>query len=513
MEELTAPRSRYFNSGVQRTRRGAVSDVRTSRSLSDVDSGSSTWAHTYRARLRISDAVVVSAVVLIAQLIRFGLDAGPHVSADVSTRYSLMSFVVILVWLISLAAFQTRDHRVVGVGTTEYRRIVNASSTTFGLLAIVFLVAGADSSRWFFVVALPLGLLGLVANRWMWRRWLMSQRLYGRALSRVLVVGRLVEVENVARQIDLKVGAAYRVVGAVVQSEDADARPRFLRNMHISTNMDEVPDLAKSLGVDGVIIAGQPDVGADYIQDLAWKLEGSSAELILATSLANVAGPRIHFRPVDGLPLIHVEIPQFDGGKHLVKRLMDVALSGIALIVLSPVFLVIAVLIRLSDDGGTVFFSQDRVGRSGTTFKMYKFRSMVVDAQERLADLAELNESDGLLFKIKNDPRVTKLGRVLRKYSLDELPQLWNVLVGDMSIVGPRPPLPSEVLGYDDHVHRRLYIKPGLTGMWQVNGRSALTWDESVRFDLYYVENWSVIGDLVLMWRTIRVLIKPDGAY
>jgi exopolysaccharide biosynthesis polyprenyl glycosylphosphotransferase len=511
MEELTAPRSRYFNSGVQRTRRGAVGDVRASRSVIESETGN-TWASAYRARLRISDALVVSAVVLIAQLVRFGFDAGPNVSADVSTRYSLMSFAVILVWLISLAAFQTRDHRVVGVGAIEYRRVVNASSTTFGLLAIFFIVAGADSSRWFFIVALPLGLLGLVGSRWVWRRWLISQRVDGRALSRVLVVGRLVDVENVARQIDLKVGAGYRVVGAVVQSDDVDARPRFLRDMHISTNLDEVPDLAKSMDVDGVIVAGQPDVGADYIQDLAWKLEGSSAELILATSLANVAGPRIHFRPVDGLPLIHVEIPQFDGGKHLVKRLMDVILSGTALIVLSPVFLVISLLIRLGDDG-PIFFSQDRVGRGGTTFRMYKFRSMVVDAQERLAELATLNESDGLLFKIRNDPRVTKLGRVLRKYSMDELPQLWNVLVGDMSIVGPRPPLPQEVLGYDDHVHRRLYIKPGLTGMWQVNGRSALTWDESVRFDLYYVENWSVIGDLVLMWRTIKVLVKPNGAY
>jgi exopolysaccharide biosynthesis polyprenyl glycosylphosphotransferase len=511
MEELTAPRSRYFNSGVQRTRRGAVGDVRASRSVIESETGN-TWAAAYRARLRISDALVVSAVVLIAQLVRFGFDAGPNVSADVSTRYSLMSFAVILVWLISLAAFQTRDHRVVGVGSIEYRRVVNASSTTFGLLAIFFIVAGADSSRWFFIVALPLGLLGLVGSRWVWRRWLISQRVDGRALSRVLVVGRLVDVENVARQIDLKVGAGYRVVGAVVQSDDVDARPRFLRDMHISTNLDEVPDLAKSMDVDGVIVAGQPDVGADYIQDLAWKLEGSSAELILATSLANVAGPRIHFRPVDGLPLIHVEIPQFDGGKHLVKRLMDVILSGTALIVLSPVFLVISLLIRLGDDG-PIFFSQDRVGRGGTTFRMYKFRSMVVDAQERLAELATLNESDGLLFKIRNDPRVTKLGRVLRKYSMDELPQLWNVLVGDMSIVGPRPPLPQEVLGYDDHVHRRLYIKPGLTGMWQVNGRSALTWDESVRFDLYYVENWSVIGDLVLMWRTIKVLVRPDGAY
>jgi exopolysaccharide biosynthesis polyprenyl glycosylphosphotransferase len=207
-----------------------------------------------------------------------------------------------------------------------------------------------------------------------------------------------------------------------------------------------------------------------------------------------------------------VEIPQFEGGKHVLKRAFDFFVSGIALLLLSPLFLAIAVLVKL-DDNGPVVFAQERVGRNGERFTMYKFRSMVVDAEARLAALQEKNDGNGLLFKLKHDPRVTRVGHYLRKFSLDELPQLVNVFLGDMSLVGPRPPLPSEVEGYENHVHRRLYIKPGLTGMWQVNGRSDLSWEESVRLDLYYVENWSLTGDLVIMWRTVKVLTHPVGAY
>jgi len=201
-----------------------------------------------------------------------------------------------------------------------------------------------------------------------------------------------------------------------------------------------------------------------------------------------------------------------DGTKHALKRALDVALSGLALMVLAPVFLVLAVLVRLDSPGGA-FFSQQRVGRNGEKFTMHKFRSMTTTAESDVARLAAQNEGAGVLFKMKDDPRVTRVGRVIRKYSLDELPQLWNVFVGDMSLVGPRPPLPREVAAYENHVHRRLFIKPGLTGMWQVGGRSDLDWDESVRLDLYYVENWSLTGDIIILWRTARVLLNPVGAY
>jgi exopolysaccharide biosynthesis polyprenyl glycosylphosphotransferase len=259
-------------------------------------------------------------------------------------------------------------------------------------------------------------------------------------------------------------------------------------------------------------VAGQPQQGSDFIRTLGWQLEGAATELVLAARLVDIAGPRIHFRPVEGLPLIHVEIPQYDGLKHALKRTFDVTLSGLALIALLPLFAILAILVK-HDSAGPVIFRQERVGRNGKTFSMRKFRSMVVEAEVLLEGLRDQNDGAGVLFKMRNDPRVTRVGAVLRRFSLDELPQLWNVFIGDMSLVGPRPPLAREVASYEDHVHRRLFIKPGLTGMWQVNGRSDLSWDEGVRLDLYYVENWSLTGDLIIMWRTVKVLTKPTGAY
>ena len=184
----------------------------------------------------------------------------------------------------------------------------------------------------------------------------------------------------------------------------------------------------------------------------------------------------------------------------------------LALLALSPLMLAIAFAIRLSDKG-PVLFTQTRVGKDGRTFKIYKFRTMVVDAEARLAELRQKNEFDGVLFKIRSDPRITAVGARLRKWSLDELPQLFNVLLGEMSLVGPRPALPDEAARYADHVRRRLVVKPGLTGMWQVNGRSDLSWDETVRLDLRYVENWSLALDLQILWKTIAVIFRGSGAY
>jgi len=191
---------------------------------------------------------------------------------------------------------------------------------------------------------------------------------------------------------------------------------------------------------------------------------------------------------------------------------MDVAMALGALLALSPLLLVLAVIVRL-DSPGPILFRQDRVGKDGNAFGMFKFRSMVADAEARLTALDQLNEGAGVLFKLRDDPRVTRCGRWMRKYSFDELPQLWNVVLGNMSMVGPRPPLDREVNGYERHTHRRLLIKPGITGLWQINGRSDLSWEEAVRLDLYYVENWSIAGDLLILWRTFRAVVKPSGAY
>jgi len=226
-----------------------------------------------------------------------------------------------------------------------------------------------------------------------------------------------------------------------------------------------------------------------------------------------VAGPRIHIRPVAGLPFLHVEEPELSGGRRLLKGAFDRAVACTTLLLLLPMMVGLGLAVRLNT-AGPVLFRQARCGRGGRPFTMYKYRSMRVGAEAQLQMLLSENEhAEGLLFKIRRDPRVTAVGRWLRRYSLDELPQLLNVAKGDMSLVGPRPPLPSEVARYDGEVHRRLLVKPGLTGLWQVSGRSDLTWEESVRLDLEYVENWSLAMDFMILWKTAFAVMRADGAY
>ena len=469
------------------------------------------WAARYRLKLRITDAGVVVTSVGVALLVANAVATTLRGNSLPSTHW-LIPLVVAATWITALATFHTRSARVVGVGSTEYKRVINASALSCGILALLFLLLQVESSRAYFLIAFPLGAVALSLERWLWRKWLLHQRQFGHYLARAIVVGRRDDVEYVMDQIEEKSGAAYRVVGVAIDDDSHARVGTGERSVPVVADLAHAASAAANMGVDTVIVAGHPRGGSTFIRSLAWELEGTPAELVLSSRLTDVAGPRIHFRPVEGLPLIHVEIPQFEGGKHVLKRALDIAACSVSLVLLSPLLAVIALMIT-STSPGPVLFGQERVGRDGNTFRMLKFRSMDNNAEDALAQLRERNEGSGLLFKMKDDPRVTRVGKVLRKHSLDELPQLWNVLMGDMSLVGPRPPLPAEVLGYENHVHRRLYIKPGLTGMWQINGRSDLSWEESVRLDLYYVENWSLAGDLVIIWRTFKVVLKPEGAY
>jgi exopolysaccharide biosynthesis polyprenyl glycosylphosphotransferase len=265
--------------------------------------------------------------------------------------------------------------------------------------------------------------------------------------------------------------------------------------------------------VDSVAVLGCPEMDGPTLRRLSWALEGSRTDFIVAPALLDVAGPRIAIRPVCGLPLLHVEQPEFSGMRRIVKAAVDRAAAGVALLLLTPVLLAIAAAVKASSPG-PVLFRQVRVGRDGSIFTILKFRTMTADAEQRLPDVMHLNaNSDGLLFKIPDDPRLTRVGRVLRRYSLDELPQLLNVLAGSMSLVGPRPPLPTEVEQYHLDLHRRLLVKPGLTGLWQISGRADLSWDEAVRLDLRYVENWSLTLDLLILWKTVAVVLRGRGAY
>lgn len=466
----------------------------------------------YQDNVVLTDGTVVLAAVATAVLSRFGMD---EVSLDVlgvAYDYWIIAGVLAAVWMFTLSLYRSRDARMIGSGSDEYKRVVAATATAFGMTAIVMVVLKIDLARGFFVIAFPLGLALLLVGRRAWRAWLGAQRRLGRHTSAALVVGPIADVRRVLATLSTA-HSAYRVIGVVLDDErERDSVVTTGGSIPVVGSIEDVGAAARMHQADSVIVAGQPSGGADFLRNLGWALERTSAELMIASRLANVAGPRIQFRPADGLPLMHVELPSYEGGKHVVKRAFDIAVSGTALLLLSPLLLAIAVAVRL-DSPGAAIFSQERVGRSGQLFRMYKFRSMVQNAEAELSTLMAKNEGAGVLFKLRDDPRITRLGRMLRKYSLDELPQLWNVLVGDMSLVGPRPPLGREVDAYESHVLRRLYIKPGLTGMWQISGRSNLSWEDSVRLDLYYVENWSLAGDLLILWRTFRVLVKPDGAY
>lgn len=490
----------------------------------DTPSSGAVWSRRYRRRLLVTDMLVIVLAVAAALIARFGADGLTTSIGSFDANYSALSLVIIVAWIAILGASRTRDSRVVGVGAREYKQVINASALAFGLLAIAFLILQIDIARRFFILALPLGVAGLLLERWLWRKWLLRQRRFGHYLARVIVVGHRHDVEYVVRQIDNKSGAAYYIVGAALEGPTGTPIDAADHPVPVVSDFTHVAEAAAALGVDTVIVAGQPSVGtpgtdtapagtaSEYVRQLAWDLEGTSADLVLSSRLTDVAGPRIHLRPVDGLPLIHVEIPRFEGARHVLKRGLDATVAGLALLVLFPFLMLIALSIKV-DSAGPVLFRQERCGRNGLTFRIVKFRSMVRTAEDDLAGLLDQNQASGVLFKIRNDPRITRVGRVLRQYSLDELPQFWNIFVGEMSIVGPRPPLPAEVESYDSHVHRRLYIKPGLTGMWQVNGRSNLSWEDSVRLDLYYVENWSLAGDLMIIWRTLKTIVHSEGAY
>ncbi|WP_426184785.1 sugar transferase [Microbacterium sp. TWP3-1-2b2] len=463
------------------------------------------WERAHRVRLGATDATVIAIATGVAAAFQLHLGEPPM---NVAMRCVLLATV----WFATLLVMRTSVTALFGSSTAEYRGIAHASGLAIGMMAFVAVLLDWDSMRITVLITLPMGLLGLLMSRWSWRRWLSNQRRHGRFTSRTLVVGNRDEVEYVARALHPSATGGYQVVGATLL--DGNARELQLDHSSVPVlgNYDTVAQVAIELNADTIIVAGRPERDPDFVKRLSWELEGTAAELVLSNRLADVAGPRLSFVPVDGLPLIKVQIPTYEGAKHLLKRALDVVVSAIALVPIIVMTPALALLIKL-DSPGPVFFFQERVGRDGKPFQIVKFRSMHADAEQKLAALKAQHDGAGLLFKLKDDPRITRVGKVLRKLSFDELPQFWNVLLGDMSVVGPRPPLPSEVSDYDGTVSRRLYIKPGITGLWQVSGRSDLSWDESIRLDLRYVENWSVITDLQIMWRTARVMITPKGAY
>lgn len=468
------------------------------------------WFAKYRYAIFVTDLVVIVAALLVAQRSRFGTVDGHIMAGPVQVDYAVAGLVIELIWVLALTASESRSMRVIGAGLDEYRKVINATFATFGLIAVCSYLLSIEFSRFYFVVALPLGLGLLLSGRLAWRLVLTSRRRQGRAMSGTLIVGDWDEVERTIRDLRRHPEAGYKPVAISVVGPDKAGHGDPLMESLPRVPRTQVAAVAANPRMRAVMIAGS--VSRRSVRELAWQLESAAVDLIMVSRLTDVAGPRMHVVPVDGLPMVHVDLPQYTGLSYAAKRTMDIMISGVALFLLSPVFVAIAAAIKL-DDGGPVLFRQERVGQNSTTFTMHKFRSMVLDAEAKVAELMAANEGNGVLFKMKRDPRVTRVGAFLRKHSLDELPQFWDVLVGNMSVVGPRPPLMSEVETYEEHVHRRLLTKPGITGLWQVSGRSDLSWDESVRLDLRYVENWSISSDIVIILKTIRAVLRPRGAY
>ena len=413
--------------------------------------------------------------------------------------------------LAGLATVRAWEPRVLGAGSGEMQRLIRAVAGSAVALALVGLALQIDSVRpWVFVWLPVYGVLGLV-GRYSLRRWLHRQRTRDRLLLPVLVVGSHESAVDLIRRTRRDRHFGWNVAGACTPTGTGPDGTPFIEGVPVVGDLSSVNSVARAAGYRVVAVTPSPGWGPRRLHELAWQLEDTTIELAVNPGLMEIAGPRMHIAPVDGLPLVRLTQPKFTGGSRVLKNALDRVGAACALVLISPLLLVIAGAVRA--DGGPAFYLQERVGVNGKRFRMVKFRSMRVNADREVAALAALNEGAGPLFKMRADPRVTRVGAVLRRYSLDELPQLFNVLTGTMSLVGPRPPLPREVEAYADDARRRLLVRPGMTVLWQVSGRSELSWEETVRLDLRYVENWSVSLDLAILWKTVNAVLRGRGAY
>ncbi len=422
------------------------------------------------------------------------------------------ALLVPVVWLPAMLIARTYEERFLFIGVEEYRRVLAAAVVVLAVVGTVSWALGLEVARGFVVLTLPLAAVLTLVARAVHRYWLRRKRQHGQHLQTTMLVGPRSAVAALDEQLRRSPQQGYRVIGcclpAVQQSTWADA----FNGLPVLGDVCEVADVVKRFQVDTVAVLPGPDLHGAALRQLGWDLEDTDAELLLAPAVTDVAGPRVHIRPVAGLPLLHVERPELTGIRRRTKEVVDRTVALISLLILAPALLGIVVTVRLGSPG-PVFFRQERVGRRGETFTMLKFRSMVEGAPWLVGQLTAADDGNGVLFKMRADPRVTRVGRILRRSSLDELPQLVNVLRGDMSLVGPRPPLAREVEKYGIEMHRRFLVKPGLTGLWQISGRSDLSWDDSVRIDVRYVENWSLALDVMILWKTIGAVVRGSGAY
>jgi exopolysaccharide biosynthesis polyprenyl glycosylphosphotransferase len=466
------------------------------------------WLRRYLVALLAGDVVAAVTAASVAASTR------PRQHVGVGTFLAHYGFAVVpLCWLVGLWVAKAYEPHILGAGSEEFKRVGRTAVGLVAALAMLSYGVHAEIARGYVLFAVSTAAILTAISRHVSRRVIHRLRARGRCLQRVVGVGSESQLLHLVSQFEREPWDGLQMVAACLPDGGEPSGLLAEAGIPVLGTFKDVASVAAIVDADAVAATACPEMHGAGLRQLAWHLEGTNLQLMIAPGLAEVAGPRIHMRPIAGLSMLVVEQPQLSGLGRVTKGVVDRLVAASALVLLAPVLGMVAAAVRLTSPGPALF-RQTRVGKGGREFTLYKFRSMVVGAEQRVSELIDLNENaDGLLFKVKRDPRVTRVGRFLRRYSIDELPQLINVVRGDMSLVGPRPPLPGEVARYELHVHRRLMVRPGLTGLWQVSGRSALTWDESVRLDLRYVENWSLALDLMILWKTVFAVAKGSGAY
>ncbi len=464
------------------------------------------WRRSSTALLDVFFILAAAALALVGR----GLIPAAEPDAALADRALTYTPWVAAAWLALLVISGAYQDRALSVGIDEYQRVLLASGLTAGGLGVFLYLAGAQLSRSYYLLLFSIGVPAILCGRRVMRLFEHRLHVSGRVGKRVLLVGGGDHLTDALTVLQRERWLGLHAVGALT-SDGATAGDEGAL-VPVLGSKDDLVQVLSEADIDCVVFAeGSFGSGAE-MRRTAWLLEGLSIQMIVVPALSGVSGTRVAVRPVAGLPLIYVERPRTERAMRLAKRVFDIVGSVAALLVFALPMLVAMLAIKL-DDRGPLFFDQRRVGHNGTQFRCFKLRTMWVDAEARLADYRHLNDGATQLYKSRQDPRITRVGAILRRYSLDEVPQLLNVVRGDMSLVGPRPALPSEVEAYDSDVNRRLRVKPGLTGLWQVSGRSDLSWEDTVRLDLYYVDNWSMFADIQILLRTAKAVFGGSGAY
>ena len=444
----------------------------------------------------LSDAVIIVVATLTAYFTRFGNEAE---TASITGPIQIVGTLLPLFWLAVLITLGAYDRRFLFVGLREYSRIGQSAVVVVALVSSVSFLFKFDTSRAYVLLTIPLALLLLLTERWIWRRYLLRQRMKGIGLARTLLVGDEAERRVLSQDMAEKPWAGYEVVAELPLNDS------------IEDPISQIITALETHNCTALALAGSTASDAPLVREISWQIEGRSIDLLVAAGLGGTTGPRVSLRIATGLPLLHLDEVTLRTTQRIAKRSLDLVGSALLLITLSPLFVSIGLAILVSS-GLPVSFRQARAGRDEEIFTMWKFRTMTRDADSQRQALRQVSGTKGPIFKAERDPRITKIGHFLRRWSLDELPQLINVLGGSMSLVGPRPHPLDDVDRYAKRDRRRLLAKPGMTGLWQIAGRSDLDWDQSIEMDLLYIENWTFLGDLVILARTLQAVIQGDGA-